>query len=191
MHLDAERAATAVMANIGRQSAPERLHHGDLIGDRLVGSSGRQGPQDACNRSMKASRFRVVSRTWPGSLPISGTAPSSHHPRRSKNSARSASDRVNGKSPSTLPRGMHVAAGGRVDGELARPQQRSARVGGHQSCRTSRAVSRRLGMPRCPSLRKIFLFPPSSGPGSGAGYFARAMPVGAGEPCTKWLVRNH
>lgn len=30
---------------------------------------------------------------------------------------------------------------------------------------------RRLGTPCCPSLRKMFLFPPSSGPGRGAGYF--------------------
>jgi hypothetical protein len=29
---------------------------------------------------------------------------------------------------------------------------------------------RAMGMPRCPSLRKIFLLPPSSGRGNGAGY---------------------
>jgi hypothetical protein len=48
-----------------------------------------------------------------------------------------------------------------------------------------------IGYASRPSLRKIFLFPPSSAPGSGTGYPARAVPVGAGEPCTKWLVRNH
>ena len=31
----------------------------------------------------------------------------------------------------------------------------------------------RLGMLRCPSLREIFLFPPSSGPRSSAGYALR------------------
>lgn len=40
---------------------------------------------------------------------------------------------------------------------------------GHKRRRTE-IVSWRLGKLRCPSLRKIFLFPPSSGPRSSAGY---------------------
>src|SRR5262245_35061933 len=48
-----------------------------------------------------------------------------------------------------------------------------------------------MGMPRCPSLRKIFLFRPSSGLGINAGYALHGrVPVEVGEPCTKWLVRN-
>ena len=42
---------------------------------------------------------------------------------------------------------------------------------------------RRLGTPCCPSLRKMFLFPPSSGPGRGAGCFLHRGAGRVGEPC--------
>src|SRR3954453_14823876 len=42
---------------------------------------------------------------------------------------------------------------------------------------------RRLGTPCCPSLRKMFLFPPSSGPGRGAGCSCTGGAGRVGEPC--------
>src|SRR6478672_11273886 len=88
-----------------------------------AGSSGRQGPQDCTSRSTKAQRFCVVSCTLPGSLPNSGSAPSSHQQRALAVGLREREGAVD-----LLAQKVHVAAGGGwVDGQLTRSQQRRAR----------------------------------------------------------------